>query len=285
MDAPDPHATPDERGNTTTPTPRANAGDPARTLALLWRDPAAIPRRGPARMLDLDAVVDAAVALADANGLAAVSMRRLAAVLGIAPMSLYTYIPSRAELLDLMLDRVYATMPNVPPVPSHPWRERLASVARENWALCRTHRWLPTVATTRPGLGPGATAKYDRELAAFDGLGLADTTVDDALTLVLTFVRASALAAIESDAAATESTASDAEWWETVAPHLANALDPERFPRAVRVGSAAGNARGTAYDPGHAFEFGLARILDGLADFWCRVSGLGAGNAVSGPQT
>jgi AcrR family transcriptional regulator len=244
--------------------------------------------------------------MADAEGLAAVSMRRLADALGVAPMSLYTYIPSKAELLDLMLDRVYGTMPPAerpgnqptdsvgshdgqtagskttvstdvvaprpeavtspsPPTAAGNWRERLAEVARTNWALHRAHPWIAAVAATRPSLGPGATAKYERELAAFDGLGLDDLAVDDALTLLLTFVRAAAALAADARTAEAQSAMSDAEWWQAAAPHLAKALDPERFPRAVRVGTAAGQARGTAYDPDHAFEYGLARILDGLA--------------------
>ncbi|PZS39906.1 MAG: TetR family transcriptional regulator, partial [Pseudonocardiales bacterium] len=72
---------------------RSGAGDPARTLQLLWRDPAAVPRHGPRQRLSIDAVVDAAIELADAESLDAVTMRRVAQTLGVVPMTLYTYVP------------------------------------------------------------------------------------------------------------------------------------------------------------------------------------------------
>ena len=58
---------------------------------------------------------------------------------------------------------------------------------------------------------------------------------------------------------------SDQEWWDQHAPLLEQVFDAARFPRAVRVGSAAGRARSSAYDPDQAYEFGLARVLDGIA--------------------
>ena len=88
---------------------RTSSGDPARTLALLWRaDPPS--RRGPRPRLDLDAVVDAAIALADDRGLPALTMRALAARLRVSAMTLYGYVPGREELVDLMLDALYGRM-------------------------------------------------------------------------------------------------------------------------------------------------------------------------------
>src|SRR5688572_27806436 len=85
---------------------RTGEGDPARTLALLWRR-AERGTRGPRPKLSVDAVVDAAIALADEAGLQAVSMRTLAGRLGVSAMTLYTYVPGKAELLDLMLDALW----------------------------------------------------------------------------------------------------------------------------------------------------------------------------------
>src|SRR5262249_25174996 len=84
------------------PSARTGGGDPARTLQLLWRDPAAVTRHGPRQGLTIDQVVAAATALADAEGLDAVTMRRVSGNLGVVPMTLYTYVPGKAELLDLM---------------------------------------------------------------------------------------------------------------------------------------------------------------------------------------
>ncbi|MGA3523935.1 TetR/AcrR family transcriptional regulator [Melissospora conviva] len=243
---------------------RSGAGDPSRTLELLWRrDGDRAGRRGPRPALTLDGIVAAATELADAEGLGALTMRRVAQALGIAPMSLYTYVPGRAELLDLMLDAAYAAMPRS----GHgdrPWRDRLSSVARQNWELYRRHPWAALVCTARPPLGPGMMAKYEHELRAFDGTGLSDVERDAALTYLLGFVQAAARAAAEVAAARTASAQTEAQWWAANGPLLAEVLDAQRYPTAARVGAAAGAAHDAAYDPAHAYEFGLARTLDGL---------------------
>ncbi|WP_295699142.1 TetR/AcrR family transcriptional regulator [Lapillicoccus sp.] len=246
------------------PTERTSAGDPARTLALLWRDGAAPPSRGPARGLDLDAVVASATELADREGLDSVTMRRLAGHLGVAPMTLYTYVPGKAELVDLMLDAAYGRLPRAD-TSGRPWRERLGAVAAENHTLYQAHPWAAAVSTLRPPLGPGLMAKYEHELCALDGLGLTDIEMDDALTLVLSFAQASARAAGDARATQRDSAMDDQEWWAANAPLLARVMDQEAYPLATRVGTDAGTAHGSANDPDHAYLFGLERLLDGLA--------------------
>lgn len=241
-----------------------SAGDPARTLALLWRDPAVVPRRGPRRSLSLDAVVEAATTIARDRGPAAVTMRAVARALGVVPMTLYTYVPGKAELLDLMLDAAYARMPRTDTT-GQPWRQRLATVAYENRALFDAHPWAAAVSTRRPPLGPGSIAKYEYELSALAGLGLTDVEMDDCLTYLLDFAQSSARAASDARTARQETAMTDQQWWQAAGPVLARYLDPGRFPLATRVGAAAGQAHGSAYDPDHAFRFGLQRVLDGLA--------------------
>jgi len=242
---------------------RSSAGDPARTLALLWRQPSATSPRGPARSLDLDAVVTIATDLADHEGLEAVTMRRLAREVGTAAMTLYTYVPGKAELVDLMLDTAYQHMP-LTGTTGRPWRQRLTAVAEENRALYRAHPWAAAVSTLRPPLGPGLMAKYDHELHAVEGLGLSDVEMDDALTHLLSFVQASARATADARAAQLDSAMDDQAWWAANAPLLARVLDPSAYPLASRVGTTAGAAQGSAHDPDHAYQFGLDRLLDGL---------------------
>jgi AcrR family transcriptional regulator len=191
-------------------------------------------------------------------------MRRVAQALEVAAMTLYTYVPSKAELLDLMLDAAYAQMPR-PDTTGQPWRQRLAAVAEENRALFHAHPWAATVSTLRPPLGPGLMAKYEHELSALDGLGLDDVEIDDALTYLLSFVQAGARAAADASSARHDSAMDDEQWWAANAPLLARVLDPRTYPLATRVGTAAGAAHGSAHDPDHAYEFGLQRVLDGLA--------------------
>lgn len=240
-----------------TETPKPNL------LELLWRaGPEA--SRGPRKGLTVDEVVAAAVALADAEGLEAVTVRRLAQELGKAPMTLYTYVPGKSELTALMLDSLFGAMQREA-VQGLPWRERLGVLARENYLLYRRHPWAASVSPSRPPLGPGQCAKYEHELRALEGLGLDAVAMDDVLAYLLGFVRTAARDAALADAERDSSALSDAEWWALNGPLLARVLDPERFPTAVRVGEAAGEAHGGAYDAEHAFEFGLGRVLDGLS--------------------
>lgn len=239
-------------------------GDPARTLSLLWRHKGmATTQRGPKQTLSVDEIVDAAVAIADAEGLDAVSMRRLAQTFDVAPMALYTYVPGKAELLDLMLDRVYAQMTRRRPR-EHTFRARIKAIADDNRALYVRHPWLSALSTHRPPLGPGVMAKYEHELCAFDGTGLGDVERDAALTFVLGFVAACARSASDARAAQRDSRMGDEAWWNENAPLLANISDAQAFPTAARVGRAAGEHHGAAYDADHAYTFGLARVLDGL---------------------
>jgi AcrR family transcriptional regulator len=246
------------------PAERTGTGDPARTLALLWRDPGVIPRHGPRQGLSIDAVVAAATELADAGGLEALTMRGVAHALGVAPMTLYTYVPGKAELLDLMLDAAYAAMPRTD-TSDRPWRQRLTAIAGENLALFAAHPWAAEVSTIRPPLGPGMLAKYEHELSALEGLGLDDVEMDASLTHLLSFVQACARATAEARAGTRDGAMRDAQWWTRNAPLLAARVDEHTYPIAARVGSAAGAAHGAAFSPEHAYRFGLERLLDGLA--------------------
>ncbi len=247
---------------------QAGAGDPERTLALLWRH--ALPGRGsghgPQKGLTVDAVVAAAVSLADSDGMDAVSMRRVATALGSAPMTLYTYVPGREELVELMLDAAYREMPDADLARSGAsWRDRVRALVEANRALYQRHPWLATVDTTRPALGPGGIGKYDRELAAFDGHGLDDVTMDAALAWTLAFVRDWARAALAAGRVQQATALTEQQWWDRAGPLLGQVLDPAEYPLAVRVGGAAGQAQGAAWDATRAFDFGVRRVLDGLA--------------------
>ncbi|WP_433524502.1 TetR/AcrR family transcriptional regulator C-terminal domain-containing protein [Nocardia pseudovaccinii] len=242
---------------------RSGAGDPVRTLELLWRVPATSVR-GPKQRSSVDAVVAAAIDIADADGIGALTMRAVATELGLTPMATYTYVPGKAELVDLMIDAVYREMSRAD-LTDLPWRDRVTTIAAENRAMLVRHPWVAYLPTTRPPLGPGVAAKYEHELRAFDGLGLDDLEMDAAVTYVLGFVTSVARIAIDTERAATESAMSDRQWWERAAPLLAQFFDAERYPLAARVGAVAGQAHDSAYSADHAYEFGLVRVLDGLA--------------------
>src|SRR6266540_1253229 len=111
-------------------TAYSGSGDPARSIALLWRTRER-PTRGGRSGLSVERIVRAAIEIADAEGLAALSMRRVAERLGAGTMSLYTHVPGKAELLDVMLDTVYGERAMPEDVPGG-WRGRLKLIARQN---------------------------------------------------------------------------------------------------------------------------------------------------------
>jgi len=236
----------------------SGSGDPARSIALLWREPGRSGRSG----LGVDRIVEAAIAVADAEGLGALTMRRVADRLGVGTMSLYTHVPAKAELIDLMLDTVLGEV--TAGDESGGWRERLERIARDLEALYHRHAWLLHVATTRPTLGPNVIAKYERELRAVDGIGLSDIEMDAVVTLVNGYVHGAVRGAVEAAEAERHTGMTDEQWWSRQAPLLERVFDAARFPLAARVGAAAGEEHQAAVDPVHAFAFGLERVLDGI---------------------
>lgn len=241
-------------------------GDPARSMALLWRTPSdAGPRPGPKPGLDVDRIVATAVDVADREGLTALSMRRVADQLGVGTMTLYTHVPGKGELVALMLDTVLGELyPDETTVTSGDWRARVEAVARANWSLFLLHPWALHVATGRPPLGPGVIRKYDLELRAVDGLGLSDVQMDLLVTVVNGFTAGTARGIQERQAAEAATGITEDQWWTATEPYLLQVFDPERYPTAARVGPVAGEQLQAAYAPQQTFEFGLKRLLDGI---------------------
>jgi AcrR family transcriptional regulator len=208
------------------------------------------PSRGPKPGLTLAQIVTAAVELADAEGLDAVSMRRLAAELGAGTMSLYRYVPGKAELVDLMLDTVFRE--TAPPPEDAGWREALEHYARTIWASYRRHPW-SAPAEARPVLGPGSLDRYEGMLRAVAATGLAPGDVVNATELVGHYVAGAARRAAE------ETDVDDEEWWAAREPFWERYFDVERYPTITALYEA-----GAFEARADAFEFGLQRVLDGI---------------------
>ena len=241
-------------------------------LALLWG-----PRDRPGRSgLTVAAIVESAIRLADADGLEALSMRGIAADLGVGTMSLYTHVPGKPALIELMVDtvagRVYAGS-DEPSNQSGGWRPALAFIARRNWDGYLRHSWLLEVPAGRPVLGPNVSRKYEKELGPLDGVGLSDVEMDSVLTLLLVHAEGMARWKVSLEQARRQSGESDLDWWTTISPTLATMMDRSAFPLGSRVGTAAGEYHQSSGDPAHAMEFGLERILDGVRDLIARNTG------------
>ncbi|TBN57958.1 TetR/AcrR family transcriptional regulator [Glaciihabitans arcticus] len=236
-----------------------------RTLELLWRSVLGDPTgaRGPRQKVTVDQVVEAAIQLADDEGVEAISMRRVAERLGIGAMSLYTYVEGKAELLDLMIDSIVLGMPRL--ATTHDTlRSRLDALAREDWAHYLSHPWTVQVDTSRPPLGPGSSGRYEYQLQLVDGLGLSDLDMDSIITIVTQFTAGAARVAIDADRVRAASTQSDLEWWEANLPVLERVMGRDDYPLSERVGTAVGELFQSPGNQHHAFEFGLARLLDGI---------------------
>lgn len=248
----------------------SGSGDPAKSLELLWRlQPR--PTRGPKPALTVERIVAAAVRIADAEGIAAMSMRRVADELGAGAMTLYRYFPGKGELLDVMLDTVYGELPRRKV--GGGWRARLDEVARELRELYLRHPWLLQVATSRPPLGPHVMAKYEHELSAVEGIGLTDLEMDATVALVNGYVHGAVRTAVEARQVVQRSGMTDKEWWLAHEPLLDKIGDAQQFPLASRVGTAVGSEFDAPYDPDHAFEYGLERLLDGVSALLANRSG------------
>ena len=266
-------------------------GNARRSLELLWGVRRA-PRRGPKPGLSVDRVIEAAIDLADREGLTALSMRRVADELGVGAMSLYTYVPAKAELLDLMLDAVFgeqvaeleafASRPGEvrdaepaaeghgggPGVPG--WRAGLEARARIDWALAERHPWLTQVSSSRAILGPNETSALDRSLRFLVGTGLTAREMVAAVDTVAMFANGVARRAVETREAPRRTGMTDDEWWREREPLMAEFYDWARFPTVIEVAAAGGfdEPAGTVnyllqflVDD---FEFGLQRLLDGI---------------------
>ncbi|MFI5672863.1 GntR family transcriptional regulator [Streptomyces sp. NPDC051704] len=204
-------------------------------------------------------IVRAAVAIADAEGLAALTMRRLAAELGVSAMALYRHVSSKEQLVVLMADAVFGAQA-LPERPPPHWRERLELSAALQWRLYRTHPWLAgAMNLNRPLLIPNGIRHIDWALAALDGLGLDDDTRMHAAVTLFGYVRGHAVdLEPESDAARTSGVSGE-EWMRAQETRLAALVDGGAFP-------AFAEARAdSALSPESLLHYGLTALLDGLA--------------------
>ncbi|MFD0905460.1 TetR/AcrR family transcriptional regulator [Actinomadura sediminis] len=266
----------------------AGQGDARGSMHLLWRVPGdaggGSSRPGPRPGLSVEAIVDTAIAVADAEGMAALSMRAVGERLGRTAMALYTYVPGKAELVDLMYDRAQAELPSGYDAAGG-WRAAVTAWAEDTWAFYLRHPWTLAVSQARPVLGPNEYRALEALLGALSGAGLAAGDARRAVATLSSVVRGAARVAAEARQAAAATGTTEDEWWdarsevlEEVAPDFA-----ARFPRVAEL-SAAGAFDDEAFDEAcgaaapeggggalyleraarEAFAGGLALVLDGI---------------------
>lgn len=243
---------------------QSGGGDPERTLALLWRDTPQEGKRGRKPKLTVDQVVRAAIALADAEGLAAMSMVRLAGELGVGTMSLYTYLAGKAELIDLMVDAVLLERGLRDGTGPDGWRARIERYARLTRETYRRHPWLRQVSTVRPPLGPGLLEQREYLLDALSGIGLSARQMADATAAIVAFVDATAAIEVDGEQAERDTGMSGDAWWEARRSFWDTRFDESRYPAMTGVWYSGGFDAGSAEATVHAHEFGLAQLLNGI---------------------
>nr|BFD89107.1 TetR/AcrR family transcriptional regulator C-terminal domain-containing protein [Kitasatospora sp. Xyl93] len=248
----------------------AGQGDAHRSLALLWGAPEEprTGRSGPKPGLSVDAIVSAGIAVADAEGMAALSMRAVGERLGRTAMALYTYVPGKAELLDLMHDRALAELPTAVPAEApapDDWRQAVTGWAEELYACYLRHSWVLQVSQARPVLGPAELAAMEALLSALRPAGLTPPRLRGAVAALWQFVRGLAATAADARGAAAATGVTDEDWWATRSARLAE-LAPDfaqRFPLLAALQTPTGD---TPEGPHReAFRTGLAVLLDGIA--------------------
>ncbi|OEV04341.1 hypothetical protein AN216_07420 [Streptomyces oceani] len=227
----------------------------ARRFALLW-DPPAPSTLGRKARLNQDAVVDAAIDLVQESGLDSLSMRGVAARLGVGAMSLYTYVPGRSELVDLMIDRAYASLEL--PGSDADWRPALEQHARQTYALFRRHSWIVALNRDRLPLAPHVLDAEEAGLRTLIDTGLPEQRVVEVLELVNGFVWGLASTAAR-EAAESEATGQGyGEYWRDRSGFWETYFDAERYPSMTRVYLAG------AFDEGTDFDRVLDRLLDSV---------------------
>jgi AcrR family transcriptional regulator len=218
------------------------------------------PRRD--HELTQDRIVATAIAIADTEGLAELSMRRIASALGVATMSLYRHVPSRDELILAMIDRAIGDVR----LPAHHpggWRAKLELCARLEWSMFQRHTWLaPSMSLTRPQLAPNAMRLSEFVMAAFDGTRLDLAERMYVQILLFSFVRGVASALEPEAEAIRESGLTSEQWLMTQATRFTSLTDANAMSHFKEL-----TRSDFDFSLDGLFEFGLARLLDGLTLF------------------
>ena len=217
--------------------------------------------RARARSLDYEAITRAAIAIADQDGLDAVSMRKIAGKVDSGTMSLYRHISGKDDLTMLMYDSVLGeVVQELGRTPGSGWREELSRLARATRGLHHRHPWAGALGS-RPALGPNELQVMEFAMAAADGPGLTMDQVMDRVSTVVQFTQGFVLAEIAEDEARRRTGLDESAWRERIAPYLSEVLATGRYPYMERIIREAKDFP----DQDVQFERRLAMVLDGLA--------------------
>jgi AcrR family transcriptional regulator len=234
-------------------------------------------KRGPRPGLSAEAIVDAAVRIADAEGLEAISMARVAAELKFTTMSLYRYVASKDELLQLMFNASAFGAESIV-LEGDDWRSRLRSWAIIQRDMLDLHPWITQMRMAAPPLAPNSLHFVERALEALDGTGLADAEKMRAIGLISSYTlsearmaydAARAVAALDEAAQAGADTAGGPPAGDgvegppfTFEALLRELVDERTYPHLYRLAWASSPAE--SLSEREEFQAGVDLILDGI---------------------
>lgn len=226
---------------------------------LLW-SAAERPRRGRPPAHSRAAITASAVAIADTEGLAAVTMRAVAALLGAGTMSLYSYVPNKETLLELMIDEVSGDH-RLPAEPSGDWRRDLRQIAHGQRAIMRRHPWLPAALPTRQTLGPNTLAVLDYALAALAPTGLDAQARLETFSLLTGFVASHMSYELAQERAVEAAGRTPGELLDAQARYLRSTVASGDYPHLAQALAEPGGSQ----SPQAVFDRLLDRVINGIA--------------------
>ncbi|GAA2207594.1 TetR/AcrR family transcriptional regulator C-terminal domain-containing protein [Nonomuraea monospora] len=225
----------------------------------IWMRPER-PARGPKPTYSRAQITDAAIRIADAEGLEAATMRRIAAEIGAGAMSLYRYIPGRDDLVELIADRLQGEI-DVTGLPSGDWRADLTHYARELRAMWLRHPWIATVHRALPSYGPNQMLLIERVMGALDE----HVSIDENLRLMAllnSYVESAVREEISSAEEVRRSGLSESQWMARSYPRIRQLVDSGDYPIFTKIVQ---QARQPRLSRDEQFRHGLERVLDCIA--------------------
>lgn len=220
------------------------------------------PARGPRPSFSRAQLTEAAIRIADAEGLEAITMRRVAAEIGAGTMSLYRYIDGKDDLIDLMVDAVADEFVPDDLAITGDWRANLRAMAEQMRAAMLRHPWLAPLTPGRQNSGPNRIRATERTLRMLDGLGLGMDRMLAIIGTVVAYVSGFVQSEIAEAEALRRTGVDFAEWTAMQAPYLMSVIQSGEYPLFTRMLTEAGKEL-TGSD--ERFAFGLDCLLDGIA--------------------
>lgn len=230
-----------------------------RRSALLW-DHRTLPTRGPKTAMSAQRVVEAAIAIADLQGLHAVTMHAVASSLGFTTMAVYRYFPSKETLYDAIIDAGMGLPPR-PATPRASWRAEVSRWAHAKRAMLCARPWLAELPFVAAPHGPNWLSWLESIADSLSRTGLSGGDIGQMISIVDGYTRGASDTSI-SLARERARGVSEAEWAAAVGADLGRAIGDPRFPKFASIITAPSEGKPRTME--ESFDFGLQRVLDGI---------------------